>query len=281
MKTYLVPTDFSKTANHAMDFAIQLAEKTGAAIQLLHVLEIPHGSYSLIGEITDDYKADHLYEAMLIRSSKSKLEELVASISAKGISATSLLRYGHPYKHIQHEITAQNADLVIMGSDGASGLEEILLGSNTERVIRNAKCPVVTIKGETDLASIKDIVYATDVSPDQHAIVKYIRDVQKGLNCQLHLLRVCTSKNFLPKGKAMEQLKEFAEKYGFHNFTFNVIEAEFAGEGILDFAKKNNMGLIVMGTKGRVGIAHLVGGSTAEAVANHSPIPVLTLRLPS
>ncbi len=280
MKTYLVPTDFSEEANQALDFAIDMASHTGATIELLHVLEVPYGSYNVVGEVNHQYKAENLYEAMLVRSTKDKLTETVGYVEDKGLTANSTLEFGSPYRHIQSHITGKDCNLVIMGSKGASGLEELLIGSNAERVIRNAKCPVITVKGPCSFRDISEMVYATDATPEHYVVVKTVKELQDLFGWKINLLRVVTPRNFLTKGKAKEQLEAFTEKYGFKNFTTNVDEAEFADEGIVNFAEKKHMGLIVMGTKGRTGLAHIFGGSKAEDVANESNIPVLTVRLP-
>ncbi len=277
---YLVPTDFSKIANHALDFACDMAKKTGAEIHLLHVLEIPSSSYSTTGEFDLNFKAENLYEALLIRSSKDRLNELAQKVTDQGLKAEIYMKYGNPFRNIQGIITEHKADLVIMGSTGASGLTEILIGSNAERVIRNAHCPVITVKGKTSFEDIKEMVYATTTSIDHAVVVKEVKNLQKLFGWRINLLRVVTARNFLTRGKAKEQLEDFAEKYGFNNFTMNVDEAEFADEGIVKWALDHNNGMIVMGTAGRTGLAHIIGGSKAEAVANHSHIPVMTVKLP-
>lgn len=279
MKKLLVPTDFSQEAQNAVDLAAQLAEKLDAEIILLHVLEIPYGSYSVMGEIHLDYTFDQVYQTQLINSSKQKLDELVKQLKAKAVQAASRLIFGNPYVHISKTISDQNVDLVVIGSKGASGLSEIFLGSNAERVIRHAECPVITVKGGVNLNEMKSLALASDLTPEQDVVVKEIQQLQALLGVNIHVVRVKTPYNFLGEEEAQKQLKAFQERNQLENFTLNTSEAEFADLGILEFAEKNQCGLIAMATHGRTGLAHFFGGSTAEDVANHSRIPIWTMRV--
>lgn len=201
---------------------------------------------------------------------------MVASLTEKGINSSAQMIFGNPFVGIQDTITKQNVDLVVMGSKGATGLSEILIGSNAERVIRHSKCPVITVKEESDLSKIKGVVLVTNGRVEQDKIVPIIKKFQSLFNLNLHLLRVCTPHNFLSEKEARSQLKDFTERNQLENFTIGTIKAEFADEGIIDFAVKNRIQMIAMGTHGRSGLAHFFGGSIAEEVANHSHIPILT-----
>lgn len=279
MKRLLVPTDFSREAQQALGLASDLAKKLDAELLLLHVMEVPYGSFSVLGEVHVDYSFEQVYQVQLINKTKEKLEEVVAGLKGKGIKAEYDMVFGNAFEGISKAIFEKEVDLIIMGSKGASGLKEIFIGSNAERVIRNAKCPVITVKGATDLANMKSMVFASDMSEEQDQIVSEIKKLQNVLQLNIHLVRVKTPYNYLTEGAALKQLKDFVKRNEFKDYTISTIEAEFADEGILKFAEENKVGLIAMGTHGRTGLAHFFGGSTAEAVANHSKIPIWTLKL--
>jgi len=279
MKKIIVPTDFSKEANFAQDFAVELAEKIGGEIILLHVLEVPYGSFSVMGEVHADYSFEQLYQVKLVRSTQQRLKEMVEELNAKGIAARSKLEFGNPFENISTNITDEEVDLLVMGSKGASGLAEVLIGSNAERVIRFAKCPVITVKGETHLDNIKSMAFASDMSDEHDQIVPKVKELQQMLGLNIHLVRVKTPYNYLTEEEGLKQLKSFVARNQFEDYSISTTEAEFADEGILKFAKENNVGMIAMATRGRTGLAHFFGGSTAEDVANHSKVPIWTLRL--
>lgn len=279
MKKILVPTDFSKEATYALDLATELALKSKAELHLLHVMEVPYGSYSAMGEFMPTSSFENVFQLQLIKRTKSQLEGLVDELVEKGITAISHFVFGNTFSHIHKTITTLQMDLVVMGSKGASGLSEIFIGSNTEKVIRHAHSPVLTVKGPTKLEDLKTMVYATDCTVEQGQLIEHIKGLQEILDLQLYLVRVITPYNFLVKSKAMEQLNEFAEKYQFENYILSTIEAEFAEEGILAFAEHNKIDMAALGTHGRTGFAHLFGGSVSESVANHANIPIWTLKM--
>lgn len=279
MKTILVPTDFSAEANNALNFAQQVAEVLNTEIILLHVLEIPAGSWSVVGEVYPQSSYDQLYTKQLIDAAKARLDEHVQQLETLGVSARAEIAIGNPYINIQKSITDQHVDLIIMGSKGASGLSEIIVGSNAERVIRHAKCPVITVKAKTDLSAIKSMVLATDSSKEQDLIIPAIKEFQRMLGINLHLLRVCTPHNILTESHAKKQLKKFAKRNGLEDYTISTIKAVFADDGAIEFALQNNIQMVAIGTHGRTGIAHFFGGSIAEDLANHAFMPVLTVKI--
>ncbi len=279
MKRILLPTDFSKEATHALDFAQGLAKKANSEMLLLHVLEVPYGSFSVMGEIHTDYSFEQLYQVQLIRKTRERLADMVANLESQGVTASYKLEFGNPFEYITKNIIDEEVDLVVMGSKGASGLTEVLIGSNAERVIRFANCPVFTIKGETKLEDIKSMVYASDMTDEQDLISDQVTRLQELLDLKMHVIRVKTPYNYLTEGHALKQLKHFVARNNLKNYTISTVEAEFADEGILKFARDNNAGMIAMGTHGRTGLAHFFGGSTAEDVANHSDIPIWTVKL--
>jgi nucleotide-binding universal stress UspA family protein len=280
MKKILVPTDFSEDAENALNFAIQFNEKIKGEIVLMHVLEIPAASVNYGGDITAA-TAEVVYRRELIDGISKNLHERADKVRAAGQEASIRTEFGSPYKSIGVEVEEEQADWVIMGSRGVSGLKEVFVGSNAEKVIRYSKCPVITIQEPCDLNSIGNMVFASDTRPNGDGVAAKAKAFQKMLGLKMHLLRVKTPYNFLDEGTAKEELGAFATRNELEDYTLNVREAEFADEGIVAFAEEINAGMIVMGTHGRTGLAHLLGGSQAEDVANHATMPVLTFRIES
>ncbi|MCP4457391.1 MAG: universal stress protein [Cytophagales bacterium] len=278
MKKILVPVDFSPSSENALDFAMQLNEIIKGKITLLHVLELPASSVNYGGDMTAA-TAEVVYRRELIEGTSTKLHELEDKVRATGQEASIKMEFGSPYKGIGKELSEEGADWIIMGSKGASGLKEIFVGSNAERVIRHSKCPVITIKEKVDLRTMKSMVFASDLSMDQDGIAGKAQQIQELLGLNMHILRVKTPYNYLTEEVAKDQLEEFAERNGLVDYSLSTIEADFSEDGIIKFAEEQKAGLIVMGTHGRTGIAHLFGGSRAEDVANHSKIPLLTFKI--
>ncbi len=276
MKKIVVPIDFSVHAENALNFALQFNIKIGAEIVLLHVLEFPSSSFSVTGQVSSG--AEAFFHGEFIKATNNRLEAWKKKVEDVGQVAETRMEYGSPYVNIGKEVARVNADWLIIGSKGASGFDEVFIGSNAERMIRHAKCPVITVKGsENDLSDMRSIVYASDLTEEQQPVVEKIKELQRLFHVNVHVVLV--KHNYLTEREAQDNLKKFAESAALENYTLNTASAYYADEGILSFAEEVNAGMIVMGTHGRTGLAHLFGGSKAEDVANHSKIPVMTVRV--
>lgn len=279
MKKLIVPVDFSEVSSNALDFAIEFNTIIKGEIILLHVLELPSYSFSVMGEMDLD-QPDRFLNAKFMEGAHNRLTEWSKRVTDAGQEAKTRMKYGNPYEGISKEIVDEKANWIVMGSTGASGFEEIFLGSNAERVIRHAECPVITIKGPTKISEMKNIVFASDLSEEQNWVAYKAKDVQEMLDLNMHIVKVKTPHNFLSEKVVQDQLDAFAKRNHFENSTLNSIEGDYPDEGIVEFAEKVGAGLIIIGTHGKTGLAHIFGGSRAEDLVNHSKIPVLTFKLP-
>jgi len=277
MKTILVPTDFSSTAQAAINVATGIARKTGADVILLHVLEeIEEGSFNVDGEALASRPAEYnLFTLQLIRKVRQQLAMAVEQASTGGVVVKSRLRLGNTYHGIHTTITEQEVDLVVMGTTGSSGYEEVLVGSNTEKVVRRSKCPVLSVNGAPADTDFKSIVYATSVSADELTFARTVKTFQEIYNCPVHIVRINTPGVFINDRLAKAQLNQFANHARFKNYTINIYNDFTEGEGIIHFAESIDAGLIAMATHGRSGLAHLLNASIAEGVVNHSTRPVI------
>jgi nucleotide-binding universal stress UspA family protein len=278
MKRILVPTDFSAPATLAADVAAEIAKKAKAEIILLHVIEVPSTeSFSVEGQIgkLNDWD-DKLFTLKLIELAKKQIGLLASTLRDKGVEVSTKIRMGNPFHGMRTSITAQKADLIVMGTSGRSRMEEMIVGSNTEKIVRHSKCPVLTVHEKLNGVNFKNIVYATSISPSEKDFATVVINAQAMYNSTIHLVRVNTPMNFKPDTKVKPAMEAFARKLRLKNYTINVFNDASEEEGILHFADIIKADLIAMATHGRTGFAHVISGSIAEDVANHSRKPVLT-----
>ncbi|HEY8937211.1 MAG TPA: universal stress protein [Cyclobacteriaceae bacterium] len=278
MKKILVPTDFSKPAQIAVDTARDIALKTGAQLILLHVVEdVAGGSYNVEGEVNFDGDAeDRLFTMKLIEKSRKQLEKQASDPKLNGIKVKSLLRLGTPFHGMQTIITEQKVDLVVMGTSGHTQIEEMVIGSNTEKVVRMSHCPVLTVHKKPASSDFKSIVYATSLNKDEEVFSRVVRNTQELYNATIHLVYVNTPGNFQREVVVRKYMQDFAKRLQLKNFTINVFSDRTEEEGIIYFAEQVDADLITMATHGRTGFAHVLSGSIAEDVVSHAKRPVLT-----
>jgi nucleotide-binding universal stress UspA family protein len=279
MKKILVPIDFSERSSEALDFAIEFNQKLKGKIILMHAIVIPTNTFISSGEI-DLNHMQSFYQAEYIKGTHNRLEEWAERIGKAGQKYTTQLKYGHPFEKVTELITNEKVDWIVIGSNGASGIKEVFIGSLTERVIRHATCPVITIKGKSSLAKMKSMVFASTLIEDEDWMAMKAREIQELLDLNMHILKVKTPHNFLTEEVAKEQLKQFVKRNYLERCTQSTISADYSDQGIVAFAEEVNAGMILMGTHGKTGLGHIFGGSRAEDVANHSKTPVMTFKLP-
>ena len=280
MKTILVPTDFSEQAKNATKLAAEIARKSGARILLVHIIEASRSfSFNTMGEAAESAGEDAFFLNKLIEVQKEHLDEAAKAPFLKGLTVEEILEMGNPYQGISNVIAQHKADLLVMGTKGSSGLDEILIGSNTEKVVRYATCPVITVKDEISLSDIKNIVYATNLSTDQSKFISHLKIMREITGAKVHLVKVNTPNHFYTQRQMNESFEKFTKKYDLDDVSLNVYNEATEEDGILYFAEDLGSCMIAIATHGRTGLLHLLTGSIAEDLVNHATIPVMTLSM--
>jgi nucleotide-binding universal stress UspA family protein len=279
----LVPYDFSPTANHALNFATGLSSNyTGIEVIVLHVIETPvtTGMGTMGGGLESIPEFENqIYFMELIETRKKQLKEIDEKFEESIFNLKTKLVLGSVFKGISECIADQNPDLIVMGSRGASGIEEVIIGSNTEKVVRTASCPVVTIKAETDVTKMKKVVFASDFRDSDDQVANRIKRIQSVFNAQFYFVIVNTPGNFETTRESMNRIRTFVQKHHFETIKAEVYNSLSEESGIIEFADDIDADLIAMTTHGRTGLLHLITGSIAEDVVNHSKRPVWTYRV--
>jgi nucleotide-binding universal stress UspA family protein len=278
MKKILVPTDFSKPAQIAIDVAADIAKKANSQLILLHVIEEASGtSFNITGEVdVSSGWEDKMFTMKMIERSKKQMAKAIEGLKDAGIRVKQELRVGTAFHGMRDIITEQKVDLVVMGTAGHAKLEEMIIGTNTEKVVRHSKCPVLTVHKKPLTTDFRNIVYATSMSKDEEVFSRIVRNTQQLYGSTVHLVRINTPGNFQRDAVVKKYMQDFAKKLQLKNFTINIFNDLTEEEGIIYFADSIDADLIAMATHGRTGFAHVLAGSIAEDVVSHSKRPVLT-----
>jgi len=278
MKKILIPVDFSKTSAIAFDVAFDIAKKDGAELIAMHVVEeITTESYKITGEWHKADWQDRIFTYELLKKSKAQLEKLVTDPKYDAVKITGELRVGNPYHGITTIITEKKVDLVVMGTKGHTKIEEMVIGTNTEKVVRLSRCPVLTVQKKPTTTEFKNVVYATAMSPEEQVFSRIVKRTQQIYDSTIHLVRINTPSNFQRDRISKDEMYKFAKTLGLKNYTINVYNDISEEGGIIYFADSINADLIAMATHGRTGFAHVLAGSIAEdVVGRSSKKPVLT-----
>lgn len=278
MKTILVPVDFSTPSENALKTAANLAKKSRSKIIVLHVAEIDE---PLMG--TGQYYVNDQKMIFFMKLAQKKFAEFLNKEYLNKLHITDLIEVGTVEHGIANTVEKHPIDLIVMGSNGTNGSEEELIGSNTEKVVRNSEVPVLVIKDELKNLNIQKIVFASDFSLENLLSHQKAKRLAHDFNAELKLLYINTpGEKFKSTGEINIKIKAFFKDTETRYLPENVtIYNDYTIEkGVLNAAHETSADLIAMSTHGRKGLAHFFSGSIAEDVANHSHIPVITFKIP-
>lgn len=280
MNKILVPYDFSDVAKHALSFATQIARKSNAeSVTLINIIEQPTPSDFKTMGVSDVDPMENIWIKKMIESAESKMEEIMADDSLKDISLKYKIVLGNPFKELSEEIKTQGVELVVMGTSGASGVEEFFVGSNAERMVRYSKAPVITVSEEATLEAVNDIVFASNFHEVSENFANHVKGLQALFGAKLRLVKINTPASFTTSRQDKKQMEEFISKHGLTDCTYETYNHSNEEDGVLAYAEDVSADLIAIGTKQRRGIGHFIAGSIAEDVVNHAKVPVWTFGL--
>ena len=274
MKKILVPTDFSKHAEYALKVAAQIAKKNNGEIFILHMLELPHEGNDAMAQGRD------IPEIMYFKKrAEEKLDDLCDAEYLKDIDVSEIIKIEGTFEGIMDISQKNNIDLIVMGSHGANGFKEMIIGSNTEKVVRTSNVPVLVIKKEMGEFDVNKFVFASDFSDEVKGTFAKAVEFSNKFGAHLHLVYINTPNNFKSTAVAEKIMSDFVGNFQINNYSTHIYNDVNVEKGILNFANSIDADLIGMSTHGRKGLAHFFNGSISEDLVNHAIRPVVTFKI--
>ncbi|MCI0697213.1 universal stress protein [candidate division KSB1 bacterium] len=275
IKRILCPIDFSESSKQAFAYARQLSENFKAKLHILHVAPEPPEYYNyLLPE----------YEGFSHQKQPGAEERMNSFLADWKSDYRKEIRTGAPYKEILRMGKKVKYDLIVMGAKGVSPLAPMLVGGTADRVVRGARCPVITVRNHPEF-KISRLLFPTDFSTESLRASRRAARMAERFGATLYLLHVIElgdphdeamfkrlEEKLIKKIKLGEKIKGVEVK--------KVVRRNIeAGAEIAVFAKEENIDLIVMTTHGRSGVSRILLGSVAEKVVHLAPCPVMTVRV--
>ena len=290
IKRILCPTDFSEPSGHALRYAFMVAQRYGATLSLVHVIE----PLSPVPGLALDTKIALEERPNLLDRVQTLLEESVPEDMEGKIEIKTVVRRGASFFEIIQAAREEETDLIVIATEGHTGLSHLLLGSTTERVVRKAPCPVLSFRQPEDptLMDIKKILFPTDFSDFAEYALDYAVALAQDFNAELYMFYVEAGLPYIPDEADLDfPTQEEIEQHAKQQMTAQIEKRagitarRFVGRGmpseeICDFAKAHEIDLVVMATHGHTGLKHMLLGSTTERVVRLAPCPVLSIHHP-
>lgn len=274
MKNIIVPIDFSKQSEMALKAAAILAKKNNAQLFVLHMLEL---SPTIMAD-TEFIPQEHIVH--LIKMNEKRFSAFVKDKPyLKDITITPIIKRFKVFDEVNDVAQKHEADLIVMGSHGTEGLQELFVGSNTERVVRSSDVPVLVIKGDVNSFKAERFVFACDFKKESIPAAKKAVAFAAMLGTELKMVYVNTPADaFLSDKDAYERISKFLADAGLA-LQVDIYSDYTVEKGVLNYATDNLADIIGIPTHGRKGLSHFFMGSIGEDVANHSTIPVVTFKI--
>lgn len=274
MKSILVPTDFSPHADKALQFATAIAEKAGAEVILLHVTdqEVVAGDRRSMGE-EYSHSIDHLIAQKLDAAQKG----------VKGnVKITTSITHGNLVTAVLDAVKKFGADLVVMGTLGASGIKKVVIGSKTAAVISKASVPVLSIPaGYTDM-NLKEIVLAINHTEKDLHNLDLLFELANLFDARVRLA-VFTGENddaatYLTDRRTVIAMQDkLKSAYNKTDLEIEHLSGSDFQETLQHYINSNNIDLLVMITHKRGAIEGLFNRSITKEMAYHATLPLLSL----
>ena len=274
MNKILVPTDFSPQAANALGAALSIARKSGAELHIYHVIESPD-----YPEITDIMAYQSLGNTNVLEKIEERLAQMADCEECADIRISYSIDFYSPYEKISNKASEENYDLIVIGSHGRKGIDRLLIGSTTEKVIQHAPCLVLTIKDAASYFSPSNIVFGSNFYGEIASGFSCLRKFADLYQATIHLLKINTRSHFETSRYSRQLMEKFAEEQQLSNYTINIFNDDSEEEGILHFARDTQADMICVPTHGKTGLSHLISGSIAESVSEQAFRPVLTYRI--
>lgn len=272
MKTILIPTDFSKNAKNALDYAVSLAKKRNYKMTLLHAFDVLYP--------TSEIQVAMVVEEVSLTQKKAeeKLKKICEEITrSHKISCSFVCEEGDAVNQILRTSKKIRPELIIMGTKGASGIKEVILGSNTAKVIEKANCPVIAVPEKAIFKGIKHIVFSTDYHKSDVDALKRVCGLAKIFNSRITVLHT-TDQEFTKETEEemMQNFMKIVTRKVKYNKISSLVKSGKQHEKIMhDYIREKKPDAIAMSTQRRNLLEKLFGTSLTKKMAYHTNVPLI------
>jgi nucleotide-binding universal stress UspA family protein len=274
MAHILIPTDFSGNSLNAAVYAAKLFGAEGNTFTVLNAYMLPRGAATTMWSI-DDLLAKESLEGVEAFTQRLREELNDPKFEIKPVSEHGDL----PNVVSRFAADPVPTDIVVMGTQGATGLKEVLMGSNTADVIRNGHLPVLAVPEQARYRTPKRIVLADDGGPVRKETLRVLLDIARWSHAEVLIVRVVNEDS--PVGDDTGNSAFYDEVMGAIPHSHHVVSGENVNAALHDMADQNDADMVVVTHRQRGLFEQLFHRSTATKLAMHTHIPMLVLQQPA
>jgi nucleotide-binding universal stress UspA family protein len=275
MKKILLATDFSENCKSALLYSFHLAKEFNASLEIINsFVSIPaigiDGGPGVMNESVLESGKEH---------NRKRMSELLSSVpnSLKAdVSLSSNVIIGEPVSAISNYLDENDFDLLVMGTTGESRLEEILFGSTTVEVMKNAACPVIAVPAGAEYRGIKKIVYASDLVEKDIEVINHVCEMAKFFDAEVVVFHVFGEDNMTAQDEADEFNTMLSKNVHYDKLKKESVTYGNSYDAILEVVKKDLANMVVLREQSRGIFSRLFHPDMVKRINYHTVIPLLT-----
>lgn len=272
MKKILFPTDFSDTANNALVYALKMAENQEATLYVLHAYEMPVISATANPVMVQDvYKTIELSNFENFKDQVPQIREIARKHNLDHVPMQFILEEGFLNTILKKRVKEENIDLVVMGTNGNSGLDKKILGSNTSNAISSLDVPVLSVPHDAIFDGIKSIAFSTLFKPQDKAVLDKLIPMARRFGATIKCIHISALRDNLD----LAVMQSWEDNYKDAPIKFYVLENKDVEKAIFDFIDIENIDLLVSITRNRNFFERLFTSSMTKKLSYHTYVPVL------
>lgn len=272
MKTIIAAVDFSDCSINALEHAVSIAKHSNSNLLMIWVNNPYTTKTILSSDMSDDLveEVEHQF-TKLINKYGSELPD--AKIDY-------IIREGKVYREVVNQARESEAWLLLAGTHGSSGFEELWMGSNANRIVTAAPCPIITIRSGVEISrSMETIVMPMDSTMETRQKVPFTCELAQAFNAEVHVLAIYTTSIDEVRSRVLTYAKQAGKYLKENGVKYQIVEldAENLSSTTMEYGKKVNANLISIMTEQEKTAINLWLGPYAQQLVHHSPIPVLSI----
>jgi nucleotide-binding universal stress UspA family protein len=270
MKKILFPTDFSETANNAFLYALNLAKSIDAQVYVLHVYELPMITGSLsAGLIQNVYETVELGSFDNFKDNIPQLRQIADDNGLNEIPIKFILEEGNFLYILREIIGEESVDFVVMGTDGNSGIEKMLFGSNTINAITSMKVPILSIPHGMSFKGFKNIGFTTVFDQKDKDALKYLIEIANRHHAKIHCMHVSKDGKF-----NQQAMKDWQDQFAGDPIVFEVYHDADPVNAVLDFIKEKQIDLLTVVSRNKGFFDKIFSPGFTKKIANKNITPL-------
>jgi len=280
MKKILCPTDFSKTAAKALDYAVMIAKHAGGHLTLLHVVHLPIVDTSETALVASELLGEQMRDAeMRLKDICLQIEQEHGANGAGGFTCDYVLKEALLTDITDHLTKTSGYDLIVMGTTGGgNALEELLIGSNAEAVMEQVKCPVLSVPSASAPPHLSKIIYASDYAKEDVDTLREVLAFAGIFGAVVEVVHVSKDASTDNTAKAERFWQELQSAFPGAPLQFKEVINRHRDEGLKNYYKETGANMIAILRRDKGFLRELFSQSLAEKMTYQAEVPLLVLK---